>query len=124
MTVSEVVDEIEQHGFNVTFTGGDPLYSLQDSDELLQLARELRSRDYTIWCYTGFLYEQVAADSRMALLLPYLEAMVDGPFIQSQRDISLRFRGSANQRLINIPATLASGTPTPWQDPWNQLTCH
>lgn len=133
MSVDEVIAEIEKHGFNVTFTGGDPLYHLSSDQvfnregnlltpqlneipELLRLAAELRKRDYTIWCYTGFTYEDVAADPRMSTLLPYLEVMVDGPFILSQRNISLQFRGSSNQRLIDIPATSASAKLTFWKE--------
>ena len=56
MTVGEIVDEIERHGFNVTLSGGDPLYQ---PDGVRALAEELRRRGYTIWLYTGFLFEQM-----------------------------------------------------------------
>lgn len=119
MSVTEIVAEVEKHGFNVTFTGGDPLYQMQISDELHQLAAELRRRDYTIWCYTGFLYEQILNDPTFSPLLPHLEALVDGPFIESLRDISLRFRGSSNQRILDIPQSLATSTPILWHDPFH-----
>lgn len=119
MSVEEIVEEIERHGFNVTFTGGDPLYQLIVSDQLLQLAGELRRRGYTLWCYTGFSFEQLQQRPEFSRLFPYLEVLVDGPFIQSLRNITLRFRGSSNQRIIDIPTTLSTGDLTLWRDPWH-----
>lgn len=118
MSVGEIVEEVERHGFNVTFTGGDPLYQLLTSSQLLRLAEELKARGYTIWCYTGFEYEQLPDHPEMLPLLPYLEVLVDGPYIARLRDISLPFRGSSNQRLIDIPATLSTQTLTLWKAPW------
>lgn len=72
------------------------------STALLPLAEEIRRQGKTIWCYTGFTFEQVVRDKAMSRLLPYIEVLVDGPFIESLRDTSLLFRGSSNQRLIDI----------------------
>lgn len=99
MEVEEIADEIDRHGFNVTFSGGDPLYQIE---ELTSLAAELRKRGYTLWCYTGFLYEDVVTSTSMSKILPFLEVLVDGPYIEAKRDISLLFRGSSNQRLIDL----------------------
>ncbi|MDE5626274.1 MAG: 4Fe-4S cluster-binding domain-containing protein, partial [Muribaculaceae bacterium] len=54
MSINEIVEEVDRHGFNVTFSGGDPLYQLP---ALIPLAKALREKGYTIWCYTGFRYE-------------------------------------------------------------------
>lgn len=98
MTVDQIMAEVIENDFNVTFSGGDPLY--QDPEALLELARAVRKAGYTLWCYTGFVYEDIRDDRRYAPLLAELDTLVDGPFIQSLRDTSLRFRGSSNQRLI------------------------
>lgn len=73
-----------------------------DQGELLRLAKAIRREGLTIWCYTGFTIEQVLADGRWNELLPELEVLVDGPFVEKRRTLSLPFRGSDNQRLIRI----------------------
>ena len=103
MTVEEVFAEIEKDTFStgVTFTGGDPFYQVEEFVELAKLIKERTSKN--IWCYTGFTVEQIREDYRLSALLPYLDALIDGPYIESQRDLSLRFRGSKNQRIIEHP---------------------
>lgn len=99
MTIDEIVTEINRHGFNVTLTGGDPLYQLP---AINLLARRLKDEGYTIWCYTGFMYEELIKLPGADQLLDSLEVIVDGPFVEAERDISLLFRGSSNQRLIDV----------------------
>lgn len=102
MTVEEIMDVITENGFNVTFSGGDPLYQ---SDAIIPLAQAIAKEGFTIWCYTGFLYEDIVSHPQYDELLKLVDVLVDGPFIESQRDISLRFRGSHNQRLIDVAAS-------------------
>lgn len=99
MSEDEIVAEVERNGFDVTFTGGDPLFQVE---ALCSLAARLRSLGYGLWCYTGYTYEHIASDPRLSSILRHIDVLVDGPFIQSQRDVSLLFRGSANQRLISV----------------------
>lgn len=99
MTVGEIMQIVEENGFDVTFTGGDPLFQ---ASAILPLARELRNRGYGIWCYTGYCYEAVASDATIAPLLECCDVLVDGPFLAEKRDIHLLFRGSSNQRLIDL----------------------
>ncbi len=113
MTIGEIVRIVEENGFNVTFSGGDPLYQVA---ALTELAKALKIRGYGIWCYTGFLFEQLREDSSVTELLSMLDVIVDGPFVLQQRDTSLLFRGSANQRIINVGKTLQSGIVSLWQD--------
>lgn len=96
MEIDDIVSIIVAHGFNVTFSGGDPLQ--QNADELAELARHLTDRGLSIWCYTGYTYEQVVNHP----LMPYLEVLVDGPYVAALKDVSLLFRGSSNQRLIDV----------------------
>lgn len=107
MSVPELMDIIIDNDFDVTFTGGDPLFSAK---EIIPLAKAIRQAGYSIWVYTGFIFEDVmkqgGAESR---LLSMAEAVVDGPFIEALRDTSLHFRGSSNQRIIDVAATVATG---------------
>ncbi len=101
MSVDELLDIIKADEFsNVTFSGGDPLYQVEAFTEL---ARRIKSEtSKTIWCYSGFTYEEIASDARLSMILPYLDVLVDGPFIESLRDPELHFRGSSNQRIIPL----------------------
>lgn len=98
MTVDEIMARVEENGFDVTFTGGDPLYQI---DPLIELASAVTAAGFKLWCYTGFTAGEICSSESMRRLIPYLDALVDGPFVQSLRDISLRFRGSSNQRIID-----------------------
>ncbi len=113
VTLDEIIGIVERNGYNVTFTGGDPLYSAQ---ALIPLAAELRKRGYDIWCYTGFTFEELlSGDSSIPqgteALLEKLSVLVDGPYIESLRDTSLMFRGSSNQRILDLPASLRACAP-------------
>lgn len=99
MKMEELLDIVEREGFNVTFTGGDPMYIAQ---ELIPFAQELKKRGYTIWCYTGFIIEELYDIEPCARLLKYIDTLVDGPFVEGLRDTSLPFRGSSNQRIIHL----------------------
>lgn len=112
MSVDEIVDVVEENGFDVTFTGGDPLFQ---AGELIALARELRRRGYGLWCYTGYLFESVARRPDIAPLLAEIDVLVDGPFVMELRDVHLRFRGSSNQRMIDLRKS-SPGAPVEWRD--------
>lgn len=85
---------------DVTFTGGDPLYQV---DAFTELARKIKEQSHkNIWVYTGFLAEDIVNDEKLSQILPYIDTIVDGPYIESKRDLSLKFRGSRNQRVLNV----------------------
>ena len=98
---------------NITFSGGDPLYQVEAFTELARIIKS--ESDKTIWCYTGFTFEEIAADERLSQILPWIDVLVDGPFVAAERDATLLFRGSRNQRLIDVPATLKAGIITHWR---------
>ena len=100
MTVDELMEVIVENDFDVTFSGGDPLY--QPIEELAELARRIHSAGHTVWVYTGFTYEELLELPHFAPILEHIDVIVDGPFIEAQRDTSLLFRGSSNQRIIHI----------------------
>ena len=101
MSVQELLDIIKDDEFaNVTFSGGDPLYQVEAFTELARRIKEATGK--TIWCYTGFRYEEILEDERLSMILPYLDVLVDGPFVEELRDPDLPFRGSSNQRIIQL----------------------
>lgn len=123
MTPREILDDIlaESPDSNITFSGGDPFYQADAFVELAELIRK-ETPQKTIWCYTGFSFEEVAADPKMRRLLELVDVLVDGPFILALRDTkTLLFRGSSNQRLIDVPATLRSGSVVLWHSPFEAL---
>lgn len=84
----------------LTLSGGDPLYSL---DDILPLCKEIKEKfpQKNIWLYTGFTLEEIKG-SRLKEILPYIDVLIDGPYVESLRDVTLEFRGSSNQRLIRL----------------------
>lgn len=99
MTLEEIMDIIREEDFDVTLTGGDPLYHARD---IASLAKAIVMEGHSVWLYTGFTIEQIRASDTLSAPLPYLEAIVEGPFIESLRDPDLLFRGSSNQRIIRL----------------------
>ena len=93
----------------LTISGGHPL-ALKNFDTVLNLAREIKEKfpSKDIWLYTGYTYEELYYREISRILL-YIDVLVDGPYIEEQRDISLQWRGSKNQRVISIPETLKQG---------------
>ena len=100
MSVDDLMDLIKADKYNVTFTGGDPFYQV---DAFTELARRIKAETKkTIWCWTGFTIEEIQADPHLAQMLPYIDTLIDGPFILELRDIELHWRGSSNQRIIHL----------------------
>lgn len=100
MTVDQLMDVVRDNDFDVTFSGGDPLY--QPIDQLTELARRIVDAGHTVWLYTGFVYDDIKDNPRYNPVLQYVDTVVDGPFVQALRDTQLRFRGSSNQRIIKL----------------------
>lgn len=105
MSTREIMDIIKSDPWaNVTFSGGDPMYQAEGFTELARAIRQETDKD--IWCFTGYTYEQILHNPTRLALLEQLDVLVDGPFIQTLRNPDLLFRGSSNQRLINVQASL------------------
>lgn len=108
----------------LTLLGGEPMEPANQR-ALLPFVQEFRRRfpEKTVWCYSGYTWEQLTGAEPCRCrcevtdaLLAQLDVLVDGRFEQALHDISLRFRGSSNQRLIDLPKSLAAGQVVPWQD--------
>ncbi len=99
MSIEEIVNRIEEEDFNVTFSGGDPLFQIEP---LIALAKAIKRNGRNIWCYTGYKLEDILANGRLRPILNEIDVIVDGRFEKDRRDVSLKFRGSGNQRIIDL----------------------
>ena len=99
MSIEEIVNRIEEEDFNVTFSGGDPLFQIEP---LIALAKAIKRNGRNIWCYTGYKLEDILANGRLKPILNEIDVIVDGRFEKDRRDVSLKFRGSGNQRIIDL----------------------
>ncbi len=99
IAADELLRHIADNDFDVTFSGGDPMYQ---AERLVPLARAIKAMGKSIWCYTGFEYDRIRHRAPYSQLLEYIDVLVDGPYIEALRDPSLRFRGSSNQRIIEL----------------------
>ncbi|MBR2318812.1 MAG: anaerobic ribonucleoside-triphosphate reductase activating protein [Bacteroidaceae bacterium] len=107
--IEEILDVILADPFaDVTFSGGDPMFQPAGFAALAKAIKERSGKN--IWCYTGYLFEDLLKNAQQRALLEYIDVLVDGRFVEVLKDEELRFRGSSNQRLIDVPASLASGS--------------
>lgn len=97
-TVEQLMEIIREEEFDVTLSGGDPLYH---PEFITALAREIAATGHTLWIYTGFLWEQVKDRTEYRELWPLVDTIVDGPYVAALKDPDLLFRGSSNQRFIH-----------------------
>ncbi len=100
MTIDQILDIVEEEDFDVTLSGGDPLYNAESTLELCKAIKERYGKN--IWLYTGYTIEQIEAESRLKAVTEWVDAIVEGPFIESLKDPDLLFRGSSNQRIIHF----------------------
>lgn len=103
-TVDEIFKKLVEADLNITFTGGDPLFQIESFTYLARLIKE--KTDKTIWCYTGYKFEQIIASDKLFAILPYIDVLVDGKFERELAQTDLLFRGSSNQRLIDVQQSL------------------
>ena len=104
----------------LTLLGGEP-FEPQNQGAVVELLRQVKKAypEKSIWAFSGYLFEKDILSGRLgdtAEYLSYLDVLVDGPFVESKKNLSLRFRGSENQRLIDVPASLEKGETVLWQD--------
>ena len=90
----------------ITFSGGDPLFQVESCTEIAKHAKKI---GMNVWCYTGFTFEELIKSDKNKEFLKYVDVLVDGKFIMAERSLNVDFRGSRNQRIINVPASLEAG---------------
>ena len=114
MWTKEIEDEFIAHLHHpnvhgVTILGGEPMDQIRDYDLLNLLKRIKRETNQNIWIYSGYTFEEILAHPRTRELLKQCDVLVDGPFVQELKSLKLRFRGSSNQRIIDVKKSLESG---------------
>ena len=115
----------ESYITGLSLLGGEPLEP-QNQEALYPFIQEVKRRypDKTIWCYTGFVLDEKTGELKekdkntpyTKNLIALFDVLVDGPFVEDLKDIRLKFRGSANQRLIDVKKTLQTGAFTPYME--------
>lgn len=112
----EVIDALSKPFIaGLTLIGGEP-FEAENQKPLLDFVKKVKSiyKNKNIWCYSGFTFEEIMGESRASgptakELISYIDVLVDGRFVENLKDISLKFRGSSNQRIIDIKETLKQG---------------
>ena len=102
----EIFAELEKcYVAGLTLTGGDPLFKLNE-ETVTELAKEVKVKypNKTIWLYTGYTFEEIKDHE----ILKYVDVLVDGKYVKELRDVNLHWKGSSNQRVINVPKTLCT----------------
>lgn len=107
--IYQEIDKLEgQTG--ITFSGGDPFMQPKECSLIASYAKEL---GYNIWCYTGFTFEELLTMSKtkkeIMNFLKNIDVLVDGKFEEDKKDLTLKFRGSSNQRIIDVKKSLNEG---------------
>ncbi len=108
------------HIKGLTLLGGEP-FEPENQGAIVELLRQIKKElpDKSIWAFSGYLFDKDILSGRLGdtrEYLSYLDVLVDGPFVMEKKNLSLRFRGSENQRLIDVPASLDAGKIVLWQD--------
>jgi anaerobic ribonucleoside-triphosphate reductase activating protein len=105
-----LIKEIEntRHIDGVTLSGGDPFYQ---SEAFSYITEKLKEKDINIIAYSGFTYEQIIENSKLEKMLQNIDVLIDGPFILNNRTLSIPFRGSSNQRAIDVNKSKKGNNP-------------
>lgn len=123
-TVEKILDMLKpDHVKGLTLLGGEP-FDPRNQAAIVDLLRQVKSKypNKTIWAFTGYLFDRDILPGKLGdpavtkEYISYLDVLVDGPFVEEKKNLSLRFRGSENQRLIDVQASLSQGTIVLWED--------
>ncbi|TDW14556.1 anaerobic ribonucleoside-triphosphate reductase activating protein [Breznakia blatticola] len=99
----------------LTLSGGEPF---DQADALIDIVRQVRNESFNVWAYSGYTYEQLLATESKYDLLKEIDVLVDGKFIQSLCAYTLLYKGSSNQRIIDVQASLKANEIVLWKDPY------
>ena len=123
-TVNDILKMLEP-GYikGLTLLGGEP-FEPENQPAILDLLRQVKQKfpEKSIWAFSGYLFDKDILSGKLGPweitkeYIGYLDVIVDGRFVQEKKDLSLRFRGSSNQRIINVPASIQSGEIVLWED--------
>lgn len=104
-SVEELMEIIIEEDFDVTLSGGDPLYQ---PEIVSLLSKAIHQSGHTVWLYTGYTWEEILSTPILKNAIKNIDVIVDSPFLLELRDPDLRFRGSSNQRIIDVSSSLTS----------------
>lgn len=109
--IKDILKKIKNnpHNDGITLSGGDPLLQ---AAALKVLLPQLKQLNLNVWLYSGDIYENLIKKDYFKEIVNYIDVLVDGPFIENQLKLNLEYRGSSNQRLINIPKTIKNNELT------------
>lgn len=114
--MEELIEQMHSNPLTkgLTLSGGEPF---DQPEDCLTLAKEAHKSGWNVWCYTGGIFEDLLDHGTEAqkAFLREIDVLVDGPFLLEKRTLSLPWRGSSNQRLINVPESLEKGRAVLWQ---------
>ena len=123
-TISYMLSLLEPaHIEGLTLLGGEP-FEPENQAALVRLLRKVKQQypKKSIWAFSGYLFDTQILSGKLGAwditkeILQYLDVIVDGPFVEAQKDLTLRFRGSSNQRIIDVPASLSQNEIVLWKD--------
>ena len=117
MDIDEILKIIDRNFLvQVSFSGGDPLFQ---PEAFAELARRIKlETQKNIWCYTGFTFQKILRNHKLSAILPYIDVLVDGQFIEKKKVDNLPFVGSSNQRIINVKESLKANKMVEWKNPF------
>ncbi|MBR2519811.1 MAG: anaerobic ribonucleoside-triphosphate reductase activating protein [Selenomonadaceae bacterium] len=107
----EIISALKKNSLldGITLTGGEPFLQIDAANEL---ARAAKNFGLSVWCYTGYTFEELDGDAQK--LLDNVDVLIDGEFVESLRDLELIFRGSSNQRIIDVKKSREQKKIVPW----------
>ena len=123
-TIDSILEMLApEHIKGITLLGGEP-FEPQNQPALVDLLRQIKNQypQKSVWAFSGYLFDKDILAGRLGPweitqeYLSYIDVLVDGPFVEAKKNLSLRFRGSSNQRLIDVPASLKTGEVVLWED--------
>ena len=120
-TVDRILAMLKPHYIKgLTLLGGEP-FEPENQGPIVDLLRQIKAKypEKSIWAFSGYLFDKDILSGRLGdtrEYLSYLDVLVDGPFVMAKKNLNLRFRGSENQRLIDVPASLERGEIVLWED--------
>lgn len=122
-TIESILEMLRpNHIKGLTLLGGEP-FEPQNQAAIVSLLRRVKAEypNKSIWSFSGYVFEKITSGTLgdwevTKEFLSYLDVLVDGPFVEEKKNLNLRFRGSENQRLLDVPASLAKGAPVLWVD--------
>lgn len=123
-TVDLILEYLKpDHIKGITLLGGEP-FEPQNQPAIVNLLRQIKQQypNKSIWAFSGYLFDKDILAGKLGPwevtreYLSYLDVLVDGPFVEEKKDLSLRFRGSSNQRIIDVPASLEHNSIVLWED--------